>query len=159
MEDGGRTIHSGLKMRDPMRPKGCVFSDPNCMVEEDSQCDRQRVVYKITCRTCLEIIITEDTHNYIGLTRTTVHQRMLGHLRSQAKRQSHSPLHRHDTEHHGGNPQLYSTSIVASEKKIIRLYCNEALQIEKQDNKYSMNERNEGGRGGVVIISATRVTH
>ena len=47
--------------------------------------------------------------------------------------------------------------MVAPEKKIVRLHCNEALNIEKQDPSFSMNDRMEGGRGGLVRISATRV--
>ena len=48
--------------------------------------------------------------------------------------------------------------IVASEKKIVKLNCLEAVMIEKYPNKLLLNERNEKGRGGVVRISATRVS-
>ena len=32
IEDGGHPIHIGLKVRDPMRPKGYIFDDPTCFV-------------------------------------------------------------------------------------------------------------------------------
>ena len=47
---------------------------------------------------------------------------------------------------------------IGSEKKIIRLACLEALEIDKQPPDLILNERNEQGRGGVVQTSALRVT-
>ena len=105
--------------------------------------------YKIHCVSCMEEVAEEsnESHNYIGLTRTSVHARMKSHLYDQSRKKSKSPLYRHDVAHHNGVPQKYITNIVNSEKKIVRLYSLEALSIEKQDSKASMNERNEGGRG------------
>ena len=68
-------------------------------------------------------------------------------------------LYRHDVTVHGGEPQKYFATMVAPEKKIVRLHCNKALNIEKQDPFFSTNDRMEGGRGGLVRISATRVTY
>ena len=76
----------------------------------------------------------------------------------QRSKNTSRPLYRHDLAHHNGVPQKYITNIVNSEKKIVRLYSLEALSIEKQDSKLSMNERNDGGWGGIVRITATRVT-
>ena len=53
--------------------------------------------------------------------------------------------------------QKYETSIVASEKKILKLSCLEAIHIEKHPSHNLMNEKNERGRGGMVRITATRV--
>ena len=66
IEDGGRPIHVGLKVRDPLRPKGCIFNDNTCLVTEGVDCDRSGVVYKIECITCLEAVNYErEVHNYI----------------------------------------------------------------------------------------------
>ena len=89
------------------------------------------------------------------MTRTTVHNRMLAHLKNQKAMKESNPLWRHDREKHGGQHQNYVTSIVAKEKKIVRLNCLEAIHIEKQPQALSMNARQEHGRGGVVRISAT----
>ena len=59
---------------------------------------------------------------------------------------------------HGGEKQVYSTEIIGSEKKIVRLNCLEGINIEQQPNNLLMNGRNEGGRGGIVRITATRVS-
>ena len=71
---------------------------------------------------------------------------------------NNNPLYRHDRDHHSGVPQKYQTMIVAVESKIVKLHCNEALRIEKQNPEFKINDRMEGGRGGVVRITATRVT-
>ena len=84
---------------------------------------------------------------------------MSQHLRTRDSQSTACPLYRHDRDHHGGERQSYTTKIVAAESKIVRLYTLEALLIEKQDSAKSMNERNERGRGGVVRITAARVTH
>ena len=84
---------------------------------------------------------------------------MLSHLDGQRRKKGNNPLYRHDRDIHNGVPQSYVTSIEASEKKIVKLHCNEALRIERQDPVFRMNERNEGGRGGIVRITASRVSY
>ena len=71
---------------------------------------------------------------------------------------SKSPLHRHDRETHHGEMQKYSMRKIGSEKKIVRLACLEALEIERLPPELSLNERNEQGRGGVVRISVLRIS-
>ena len=168
VEDGGRPIHVGLKSRDPSRPEGCLFGDANCFVDPSIQCDRTGVVYRITCKQCDKEVMTDDTrnqsydietHNYVGMTRCSLHSRMMAHLKGQSAMSSKRPLYRHDTKCHGGETQKYNCTILATESKIVRLNCNEALRIEQQNPQYTMNERNEGGRGGIVRLTVTRVTH
>ena len=67
-------------------------------------------------------------------------------------------LYRHDVRHYNGERQKYETTIVASEKKILKLSCLEAVHIEKHPDINLMNERNERGRGGVVRITAARMS-
>ena len=143
VEDGGNPVTAGLTTADPKR------KDSGCIVDSGERCDKSGLVCKIQCITCKEEVAEDsnESHNYIGLTRTSVHARMKSHLYDQSRKKSKSPLYRHDVAHHNGVPQKYITNIVNSEKKIVRLYSLEALSIEKQDSKASMNERNEGGRG------------
>ena len=54
IEDGGIPIHCGLRIKDPLRPPGCVFGDPLCMVKDSQQCDKMGVIYQIQCSKCLE---------------------------------------------------------------------------------------------------------
>ena len=83
------------------------------------------------------------------MTRTTLHNRMLSHLKTQSKSNS-SPLYRHECDSHRGIKQKYVMYKIGSEKKIVRLASLEALEIEKQPGNLLLNERNEHGRGGVV---------
>ena len=79
-------------------------------------------------------------------------------LKCRDSRMTSSPLYRHDSTVHDNDIQVYRCTKIASEFKLVRLNCNEAIRIERQNESYSMNERNEGGRGGLVRISATRVS-
>ena len=83
IEDGGMPVHCGLMKSDPMRPNGCVFKDPNCMISNSQRCDQSGCVYKIVCVRCnTDIEIETETKRYIGMIRTTLHNRMLGHLKT-----------------------------------------------------------------------------
>ena len=84
---------------------------------------------------------------------------MSDHLDGQRRKSSGNPLHRHDATQHEGQPQIYTCIPVASERKIVRLNINEALQFKKQDRAASINDKMECGRGGLIRISATRVTN
>ena len=88
-----------------------------------------------------------STFNYIGMTRTSAHSWMLGHLQGQKARTSANPLHRHDEAQHGGVQQEYSMRILAQEQNLLPLCVREGLFIEKQVPILRMNERNESGRG------------
>ena len=125
VEDGGKPILTGLRVKDPSRPSGCIFGDTDCMVDPKTPCDKTGVVYKITCNSCSEFVLTdntdsssycEETYNYIGCTRSSIHSRMLGHKRGQKSKLKSNPLYRHDCDYHSGEPQQYTTTIVSSEK-------------------------------------------
>ena len=125
-------------------------------------------MYEITCMTCNEDIdISMSTNrqpggqnapNYIGMTRTSVHCRMLSHLQGQKGRMDSNPLHRHDRDKHDSIPQKYKTRILHCEQNILPLCISEALYIEKQINGSSLNEKEEMGRGGIVRLVASRAT-
>ena len=101
----------------------------------------------------------EKSVRYIGMMQTSVHCRMASHLKDRAAKKQSCPLYRHDTDYHNGEVMRYTTSILSSEKKIVRLNCTEAITIEKQPQNLLLNERNKGGCGGIVRITATRVSH
>ena len=77
IEDGGELIDCGFRSSDLMQPKGCFFKDPNCIVNTSQKCDTSRVIYRITCVSFKEEVI--DSEQYIGMTRITVHARILSH--------------------------------------------------------------------------------
>ena len=93
---------------------------------------------------------------YVGLTRTTIHNRMASHLKSRKYRYNSSPMWRHDRDAHGGISQEYTCTIIGQERKIVRLHTKEALEIEKLGVGQKFNSREECGRGAIVRITAQR---
>ena len=156
-----------MRRNDPFHPGTCRFQDPECIVEKSKDCAVTGAIYEITCDSCQDILETEEPrdsrqpggqpgHNYVGMTRTSVHCRMKDHLKGQRSKASSNPLHRHDVEHHQGDPQKYSMRILGREQRILPLSVLEGLYIESQIKGTSMNEKNERGRGGLVRLVATR---
>ena len=64
--------------------------------------------------------------------------------------------YRHIRDVHNGEVQTYQTRILASEKNLLPLCIMEGLYIEKQN--YTMNDKNEFGRGSLVRMTANRIT-
>ena len=84
IEDGGVPVYIGLLKPDLMKQVCCTFGDDRCMVDRSQNCDKSGVMYSIQCNTC-EALVEDDreTSCYIGMTQTTLHNRMLGHLKDQ----------------------------------------------------------------------------
>ena len=59
---------------------------------------------------------------------------------------------------HGGIEQKYSTRILSSDKNMLPLCILEELYIEKHDKIYSMNDKKQFGRGGIIQLTTNRVT-
>ena len=158
-----------LRQADPFFAGGCRFSDPRCPVESNKDCSLQSALYEITCDSCKDPV-DPDNHqekesrrpgcqsrfNYIGMTRTSVHQRMIGHLKGQKSKSTKNPLFRHDRDVHGGEPQTYTTRILQRERNLLPLCIIEGLFIEKQMAGTTLNDKNEFGRGSIVRLSAVR---
>ena len=90
------------------------------------------------------------------MTRSSVHARMIDHIKGQKAKQSKNPLYRHDRDVHDGNPQLYTTRVMNCQKNILPLTVMEALYIEKQVRGTSLNEKNELGHGALIRLTAER---
>ena len=164
-EDGGQPAIALLKRRDPFRTQGCIYGDEKCLVKGKQDCTDMGAVYEITCDTCTEPVSQEHTKqsndpggqprkNYIGMTATSVHNRMLGHLAGQKAKNSKCPLWRHDEEAHAGQPQQYTTRVIRKERTLLPLSLTEALYIEKQSPGTTLNSKDERGRAIVTIAKA-----
>ena len=68
---------------------------------------------------------------YVGLTRTSLHNRLLSHKKLMKSKDNSNPLHRHNVEAHNGEIMNYTCKIIGREKKIVRLFMREALEIER----------------------------
>ena len=92
------------------------------------------------------------------MTRTSVHWRMIHHLKGQKAKYSSNPLYRHDEDIHNGDTQIYRTRILTGEKNLLPLCISEGIYIEKQNENHRMNECNENGRGGLIRLTANRIS-
>ena len=88
--------------------------------------------------------------HYLGLTATSIHNRMLSHLQDHRSKNSKSVMHHHDVDCHQGVEQQYSIDVVTSERRLLLLCMREALLIEGQDPGLSINDRMEQGRGAII---------
>ena len=159
---------AALRRPDPFRTHQCRFREDSCIVEGSKDCSSMGCIYEVTCASC-QVPIDKDLketrdpggtskYNYVGMTMCSVHSRMKDHLKSQKAKASHSPMWRHDLEHHDGEHQTYQTRILTRERSIFPLALTEGLYIEKQYPGTSLNDRNERGRGSLVRIRAERVS-
>ena len=127
MENGGIPVTSQVRKNDPFFEGGCKYGDESCMTQYNVDCSKSGVIYEITCNTCEHPVNESDTventstdpggqprHNYVGMTMTSVHNRMCGHLSGQKYKHTSNPLYRHDIEYHNGCPQKYTTRILVN---------------------------------------------
>ena len=168
VEEGGIPVTTSVRRNDPFYSGTCRYGDQNCIVKQGVNCSQSGCLYEITCNNCLEPVdLSQDCKesrepggqprlNYIGMTMTSLHNRMVGHLKGQRYKNSSNPLFRHDRDKHNGAQQTYSTRLIAKEQKIMPLAVLESLYIESQIPGTTLNDRNERGRGGLVRIQATR---
>ena len=96
------------------------------------------------------------SNHYIGMTATSIHARMLSHIQSHKTKSSKSVMHRHNVLEHNGEVQEYTMDCVTTERRLLQLCMREALLIEGQDPRLSINNKMEQGRGSLIRISASR---
>ena len=65
-------------------------------------------------------------------------------------------MHRHDLIDHGGDVQSYTADCITTERRLLTLCMREALLIEGQDPRLSINNKMEQGRGSLVRMAAVR---
>ena len=171
VEEGGLPVTSAVRKSDPFHNGSCRFGDKDCLARKGTDCGKSGCLYEITCDTCKDPVIqtegqggvkdnrapgSQGRHNYIGMTYTSLHCRMLAHRKGQRRRTRSNPLHRHDGDHHQGEPQSYTARILTREQKLLPLNVIESLYIEAQAPNTTMNKKNEHGRGKLVRMQATR---
>ena len=168
VEEGGIPVTTAVRRTDPFYNGKCRYGDENCIVMEGVIFRQSGCLYEITCDNCqLPVDLSQDVRvirepggqprpNYIGMTTTSLHNRMIGHINGQKYKNTSNPLYRHDRDGHNGTQQSYTTRLIAKEQKVLPLAVLEALYIEAQIPGSSLNDRNERGRGGLIRIHATR---
>ena len=139
------------------------------MVAGSTDCSLQDKVYIITCDECLEEVTTGTTHthpiilkptrpggearlNYVGTTGTSLHAWSLLKLKSIKAKDQSNALANHIRLVHGDIPTTFTMRLMSSHRTVLNIFKTEAVFIEKQVVGSSMNQKREGGRGGLVRI-------
>ena len=84
------------------------------IMKSDQKCDRAGVIYRTSCTECQKDVMVEDTYNYVRCKRTTVHARMVSHLKIQRQNNSLGPVYRHGLDVHEGRKQEYCLHLKVS---------------------------------------------
>ena len=170
VEEGGVPLISSLRKTDPFYNGLFRYGDMECIVKQGVDCGKSGCLNEITCLSCKlpvdpsEVPVRETNlpggqqrYNYVGMTATSLHCRMLSHREGQRRKYQSNALYRHDLEVHSGVKQTYEARILIREQTLLPLSIIEGLYIEKQIIGTSLNGRNESGRGSIVRLQATRV--
>ena len=120
VEEGGIPVTAQVRRNDPFFNGSCRYGDSECMAKEGVDCGTSGCLYEATCNTCLQPVDLnspqdresrepgkQQRHNYIGMTMTSLHNRMTGHRRGQKYKQTSNPLFRHDRVSHKDIPSGY----------------------------------------------------
>ena len=133
----------------------------------EKDCSLMGAVYVIRCNSCkaeLDPMIKEQptipggikSQHYIGMTATSIHNRLISHIQGHKSKSKHSVMHRHDIDSHNGEIQTYSADCITTERQLLHLCMREALLIEGMDPILSINGKMEQGRGSLVRMAAMR---
>ena len=115
----------GLKATNPFKVDGCQYKDPRCLITGKNDCSKMNSIYVLRCKACKDKLDPDEketpqkpdgihSSHYIGLTTTSVHNRMIDHKEGHHQKDPKNPLHKHDMEKHDGQVQQYETSIIQS---------------------------------------------
>ena len=99
--------------------------------------------YIINCSKCkIELIPMAEENptvpggimssHYIGMTVTSIHNRMLSHLQSHRSKSRKSVMYRHDMDEHNSEVQIYTTDYITTAKRFLRLCMRKELFIENR---------------------------
>ena len=81
-----------------------------------------------------------------------MHARGLSHLKDISSKKKSNALWNHILTVHGGVVQRFTMRVMSSHRTTLSRYKMEAVTIEHQFKGSSMNQKTEGGRGGLVRI-------
>ena len=130
-----------------------------------------KTVYSITCGGCLDSVVTGPNplqmpkptdaggvtrFNYIGMTGTSMHMRGKSHTAAVKRLDKSNALARHVIEKLAGEKQLFCMKMCTSNKTVLNRYKSEAIYNEYQMVGSFLNDRIEGGQGGLIRMD-TRV--
>ena len=154
----------GLRARDPFRIQQCRFNDLNCQVSTSVDCSMQDQTYIITCNGCMDPIASsngvkpnlpggEGHPNYIRMTGTSLHARAKAYAQSVRSQTQSNAIAKHTKLCHNGVAQGFTMKPMAAHRTVLSRYKAEGIYIEKQIPLTSLNQKTEGGRGGLVRLN------
>ena len=144
VERGGTTLKDILCRTNPWATDGCGRGDScfPCRGEggRGGNCQREGVVYKITCQECKSKGLSSY---YVGESSRTAFLRGGEHLDDLRKKNIKSPLWKHCLEEHGEKLVEFSMKIVRSHKTPLTRQIHESVEIEHSSAKILLNSKSE----------------
>ena len=165
----GFTHHSRFEEKNPFRKDGCTFEDKDCMVNAKTDCSKQNVTYIVTCHGCPNSVTFgpnlktipnhteaggEHRYNFIGMIGTSMHARAKIHAQAITDKNMSNALSKHVQITHGGIDPGFTMDICMSHTTVMNRYKTEAIYIENQMLCTYLNDRLEGGCGGLIRIDS-----
>ena len=75
----------------------------------------------------------------------------MDHRKGHSRGRLNNPMVKHESEHHQGEKQTYTSKFIGEERGLLPLSTKEALMIEKQHFGTCINDKLERGKGTEVI--------
>ena len=163
VELGGTSVQAGLRKGDPFRKMGdpCPFPQM-CLADGKTNCESQRVVYRLQCEVCEE----QGKHTaYLGTTGHSFHKRTAEHLYDLTHGVLRNPLTRHFRNEHpdvvvGEGRGLVAGRVVGegSIKYNLDRFLREALEIEEATEDRGTEMLNGRGEWGRVTLTRLAIS-
>ena len=137
VETAGRSLKSSLQKSNPFRESRCLRQDcPICETDGKGRCDRNSVLYKITCMDCGD--------RYHGETSRSGYERCREHRRNLLEESDESCLWNHCLRKHAGERKEFQYDVVKSFKNDAMLrQISESVTINRVPLNQTMNEKSE----------------
>lgn len=96
----------------------------------------------------------DDKMNYVGQSGRSIHARMVNHRDKIRRQDPDHPITKHHREYHEQDDPVPTVTIkkISSHRSNLNRRITEGLVIEKQDERNSMNGRNEWNSSGIVRL-------
>ena len=152
----GKTITSGLKIKDPFRKPGCPYKN-NCSVENNTDCLKMNITYQLDCQECNINPAGGSRSVYIGCTGKSLHNRTMEHLlKIKGGKETNAMAKHMMTNHPGLQPgeRKITAKILKTSSTTMERFVDEAIRLESGTNL--ANSKSEWGCGGLVRLESTR---
>ena len=144
VERGGTKLKDILCRNNPWSTEGCGRGEEcfPCKSQpgRDGKCQKEGIVYKITCEECKMRGICAE---YVGESSRTGYLRGGEHMDDLRNRSKKSPLWKHCAEHHEREEVKFSMKVIASHRTPLTRQVQESVEIDNSKAKILLNSKSE----------------